>query len=114
MQEARKRILLLENEILRCAAAYMSQASLQKRCSRWSANWPPTGEFRSAVICRVLGFSKQAFFAGIPALERRAWRLCSSQRIWSTFSKKRGLSRKAGPPVHDDLVQRQFTATSCG
>jgi putative transposase len=38
------------------------------------------------------------------------WRLCSQQRIWSHFSKKRGLSRKAGPPVHDDLVQRDFTA----
>lgn len=37
-------------------------------------------------------------------------RLCSQQRIWSHFSKKRGLNRKAGPPVHDDLVQRQFTA----
>ncbi|MFM9921348.1 IS3 family transposase, partial [Lacisediminihabitans sp. H27-G8] len=32
------------------------------------------------------------------------------QRIWSHFSKKRGLNRKAGPPVHDDLVQRDFTA----
>ena len=38
------------------------------------------------------------------------WRLSSQQRIWSHFSKKRGLNRKAGPPVHDDLVQRQFTA----
>ncbi|MCU1639209.1 MAG: family transposase [Microbacteriaceae bacterium] len=38
------------------------------------------------------------------------WRLCSQQRIWSVFSKKRGLNRKAGPPVHDDLVQREFTA----
>jgi len=37
-------------------------------------------------------------------------RLCSRQRIWSAFSKKRGLNRKAGPPVHDDLVVRQFTA----
>ncbi len=26
------------------------------------------------------------------------------------FAKKRGLARKAGPPVHDDLVARQFTA----
>ncbi len=26
------------------------------------------------------------------------------------FSKKRGLNRKAGPPVHDDLVDRQFAA----
>ena len=106
-----------------------------------------------AVTCRVLGFSKQAFFvwrenpvsqrdwdnahlinaahaihgdepgfgyrfiadeieaeSGIRASERRVWRLCSQQRIWSHFSKKRGLNRKAGPPVHDDLVQRDFTA----
>lgn len=39
------------------------------------------------------------------------WRLCSQQRLWSVFSKKRGVNRKAGPPVHDDLVLRGFTAT---
>ena len=27
------------------------------------------------------------------------------------FAKKRGLIRKAGPPVHDDHVRRDFTAT---
>jgi putative transposase len=47
---------------------------------------------------------------GITAGENKVARLCSQQRIWSAFSKKRGLSRKAGPPVHDDLVARQFTA----
>jgi putative transposase len=107
-----------------------------------------------AVTCRVLGFSKQAFYnwcrnsvprrdwdeahlinaaldihaddpgfgyrfiadelpaRGITASENRVARLCSQQRIWSAFSKKRGLGRKAGPPVHDDLVARQFTATA--
>ena len=107
-----------------------------------------------AVTCRVLGFSKQAFYAwrknpvsqrdwddahlinaaldvhrddpafgyrfiadqlparGIEAGENRVARLCSQQRIWSVFSKKRGLSRTAGPPVHDDLVARQFTAAA--
>lgn len=105
-----------------------------------------------AVTCRVLGFSKQAFYkwlrnpvsdrdwddahvinaaldihtddpafgyrfiadelhhAGVEASERRVWRLCAQQRIWSVFTKKRGLSRKAGPPVHDDLVAREFRA----
>jgi len=105
-----------------------------------------------AVTCRVLGFSKQAFYAwrkdpvswrdwddahlinaaldvhrddpafgyrfiadelparGIQAGENRVARLCSQQQIWSVFSKKRGLNRKAGPPVHDDLVARNFTA----
>ncbi len=47
---------------------------------------------------------------GLAASENRVQRLCSQQRIWSVFAKKRGLSRKAGPPVHDDLVSRQFTA----
>jgi putative transposase len=28
------------------------------------------------------------------------------------FAKKRGLARKAGPPVHDDLVDREFTSTA--
>jgi putative transposase len=106
-----------------------------------------------AVTCRVLGFSKQAFYAwrrnpvsqqdwddahlinaavdihavdpafgyrfiadelaaaGISAGQNRVARLCSQQQIWSAFSKKRGLTRKAGPPVHDDLVKRDFTAS---
>ena len=32
---------------------------------------------------------------GIKAGENRVARLCSQQRIWSAFSKKRGLGRKA-------------------
>jgi putative transposase len=107
-----------------------------------------------AVTCRVLGFSKQAFYKwcrnsvprrdwdeahlinaaldihaddpgfgyrfiadelparGITASENRVARLCSQQRIWSAFSRKRGLSRKAGPPVHAGLVARRFTAAA--
>ena len=47
---------------------------------------------------------------GITAGENRVARLCRQERIWSVFSKKRGLNRKSGPPVHDDLVDRKFTA----
>jgi putative transposase len=50
-------------------------------------------------------------FHGITAGENRVQRLCSQQRIFSAFAKKRGLTRKAGPPVHDDLVNRQFSAS---
>jgi putative transposase len=106
------------------------------------------------VTCRVLGFSKQAFYKwkktqlttrdwddahlinaaldihrddpafgyrfisdelidiGIKARERRVWRLYSQQRIWSVLAKKAGLRSKAGPPVHDDLVKRNFTASA--
>ncbi len=106
-----------------------------------------------AVTCRVLGFSRQAFYKwqanpvsdrdwedahlinaaldihhddpafgyrfiadqledeyAIVASENRVQRLCTQERIWSVFAKRRGLSRKAGPPVHDDLIDRDFTA----
>ena len=105
-----------------------------------------------AVTCRVLGFSKQAYYKwlaqpvsqrdwddahlinaaieihhddpefgyrfiadelaarGLAAGRNRVNRLCSLQRLWSVHSRKRGLNRKPGPPVHDDLVEREFTA----
>ncbi len=47
---------------------------------------------------------------GHRASENRVWRLCSEQRLWSAHARKRGLSRRPGPPVHDDLVERDFTA----
>lgn len=40
----------------------------------------------------------------------RVHRLCRQNQLWSVFAKKKGLSRKAGPPVHDDLVKRHFKA----
>jgi transposase InsO family protein len=49
---------------------------------------------------------------GHVASENRVQRLCSLQRIWSVHSKKRGTGRRPGPPVHDDLVQRDFTAAT--
>ena len=108
----------------------------------------------ATLSCRVLGFSKQAFYKwqanpisdrdwsdaylintaldihhddpafgyrfiadqlaerGVTASENRVQRLCQQERIWSVFAKKRGLSRRAGPPVHDDLVDRDFTAAA--
>jgi transposase InsO family protein len=49
--------------------------------------------------------------AGLVASERRVWRLCSEQQLFSSFTKRSKLYKKAGPPVHDDLVERNFTAT---
>lgn len=49
--------------------------------------------------------------AGLKAGENRVWRLGSQQRLWFVFAKKRGLVRKAGPPVHYDHVKRKFAAT---
>ena len=49
---------------------------------------------------------------GHRSCERRVWRLCRQQRVWSTTTKKgrRTSGKTPGPPVHDDLVQRVFTA----
>ena len=49
---------------------------------------------------------------GVSASENRVARLCAQQGIWSVTAKRRGLGRKPGPAVHDDLVARDFTATA--
>ena len=50
--------------------------------------------------------------AGHDVGERRVWRLCSQQRLWSTTVRKgrRGNAKSPGPAVHDDHVQRNFAA----
>jgi putative transposase len=105
-----------------------------------------------AVTCRVLGFSKQAFYQwkakpvsdrdyddahlinaavdvhhddpefgyrfiadelaahGWTASRNRVGRLCTQQRLFSVHARRRGRHRRPGPPVHDDLVHREFTA----
>jgi putative transposase len=47
---------------------------------------------------------------GLKAGRNRVNRLCTAQRLWSVHSRKRGRQRVPGPPVHDDLVERRFTA----
>jgi transposase InsO family protein len=44
--------------------------------------------------------------------EGRVHRLCRQHKIWSTTTKKgrRGSGKHPGPAVHDDLVQRDFSA----
>ena len=55
--------------------------------------------------------AEEARDAGQAMAERTAWRICSENRWWSAFGKRRrGKNGKAGPPVHDDLVGRIFTA----
>ncbi|MGW5437130.1 IS3 family transposase [Nocardia asteroides] len=154
LREARKRIRLLEqeNEVLRRAAAYLSQANLPKMI------YPLVRELAAdgvpvAVTCRVLKIARQPYYrwladpvtaadldhayranalfdahrddpefgyrflldeaaaAGRPMAARTAWRICSANKWWSSFGKKRGAKNcRSGPPVHDDLVERKFTA----
>lgn len=55
--------------------------------------------------------AEEAREAGEAMAERTAWRICSNNRWWSAFGKRRsGKSGKPGPPVHDDLVRLSFTA----
>ncbi|WP_433855075.1 IS3 family transposase [Streptomyces kronopolitis] len=153
LREARRRIKLLEqeNEVLRRAAAYLSQAHLPKRIyplvKELAADGTPV-----AVTCRVLKLARQPYYrwldkpvtvtvleesyranalfdahrddpefgyrfladeargVGARMADRTAWRICRDNRWWSVFGKKRGRVKKAGPPVHDDLVRRDFTA----
>ena len=49
--------------------------------------------------------------AGFDVAERTVWKICSENRWWSSFGKKRGRNgKKAGPPVHDDRLNRTFLA----
>lgn len=49
--------------------------------------------------------------AGQAMADRTAWKLCAQLGWWSAFGKKRGRGGKMpGPSVHDDLVERHFTA----
>jgi putative transposase len=49
--------------------------------------------------------------AGHQASENRVHRLCALQRIASSIlRKRRGAAKRPGPPVHDDHVNRVFTA----
>ncbi len=39
------------------------------------------------------------------------WKICSANEWWCVFGKKRrGKKSIPGPPAHDDLVRREFTA----
>ena len=50
--------------------------------------------------------------AGHVVGERRVWRLCHQQRLWSTTVRKgrRSSGKSPGPAVHDDYVNRDFSA----
>ncbi|MCZ0989134.1 IS3 family transposase [Streptomyces diastatochromogenes] len=153
LREARRRIKLLEqeNEVLRRAAAYLSQAHLPKRIYPLVKELA-TGGIPVTVTCRALKLARQPYYrwldrpvtdavleeayranalfdahredpefgyrfladeardAGSVMADRTAWRICRDNRWWSVFGKKRGRTKKAGPPVHDDLVRRDFTA----
>jgi putative transposase len=91
---------------------------------RWLASPVTTAELAEAYLANALfdahrddpefGYrylADEARHAGHTACDRTMWRVCSSNGWWSAFGKKRGKNgKRPGPPVHDDLVQRDFTA----
>jgi putative transposase len=91
---------------------------------RWLANPVTDAELTEAYLANALfdahrddpefGYrylADEARDAGHSACDRTMWRVCSTNGWWSAFGKKRGRNgKKPGPPVHDDLVQRDFTA----
>ncbi|WP_152351854.1 IS3 family transposase [Brachybacterium subflavum] len=153
-RELKRRVRLLEqeNEVLRRAAAYLSQANLPKRLHplvselaadgipvavslrvlklsrqpycRWCSQQVTAGELDEAYRANALFNAhrddpefgsrflvEEARAAGVAMCERTAWRICRDNQWWSTFGKKRGKNgKRPGPPVHDDLVKRDFTA----
>lgn len=55
----------------------------------------------------------EADAAGQSMSARTAWRIGSANQWWSRFGKtRRGKRGRTGPPVYDDLVERDFTATA--
>ncbi len=57
--------------------------------------------------------ANEARKAGWRMSRRTAWRLCSEAGITSAAQRRRrSKNRKQGPPLHDDLVQRNFTAVA--
>ncbi|MBF6271684.1 IS3 family transposase [Nocardia farcinica] len=154
LRDARRRIRLLEqeNEVLRRAAAYLSQAQLPERLYPLVKELA-AGRIPVAVTCRVLQLARQPYYrwlaepvtagelaaayranalfdahrdgpefgyrfladeareAGEAMAERTAWRICSNNRWWSAFGKRRsGKSGNRGRRFTNDLVRRNFTA----
>ena len=56
------------------------------------------------------GLSDELAADGHTVSERRVWRLCHVAGITSVITQRRRRYKSAGEPVHDDLVQRDFTA----
>jgi len=55
----------------------------------------------------------EATASGQPMAARTAWAICAANRWWSAFGKpRRGKGGRPGPPVHDDRVNRVFTAAA--
>lgn len=90
---------------------------------RWLANPVTDSELEEAYRANALfdahkddpefGYrylADEARDAGQVMADRTAWRICSDNGWWSSFGKKKRGGKKAGPPVHDDLVKRNFTA----
>ena len=72
---------------------------------------PPTTFIRTILKFGHRFIADELHACGHEASERRVWRLCSQQGLFShTIKRARKHGKKPGPPVCDDLVERDFTA----
>ena len=95
-------------------------------CYRWLTNPVTTAELTEAYRASALFdahegdpeyghrfLTDEARDAGQPMARRTAWRICSANGWFSIFSKKhRSKNTRPGPPVHDDHVGRNLTAST--
>src|SRR5690625_2483205 len=59
--------------------------------------------------------ANEAAEAGEPMCRRTAWRICRDNQWYSTFGATGGKNgKRPGPPVHDDLVERDFPPQAGG
>jgi transposase InsO family protein len=91
---------------------------------RWLADPVTDAEWRTAHLANALfdahrddpefGYrflADEAREVGQSACDRTMWRTCSTNGWFSAFGKpKHGKAKRPGPPVHDDKVERDFTA----
>lgn len=74
------------------------------------ANTLLTAFMLDSEFCHRL-LADDAAAAGKVMISWTVWRICRDSQWWSVFGRKRGENGKLpGLPVHDDLLQRDFTA----
>lgn len=84
------------------------QPGERPRLARAPTSSTPSSTSTPTTPSSATGSSPELQRLGWDVGENRVQRLCQEHRIWSTATRKGRKAKKAGPPVHDDLVEREF------